>query len=341
MKNVLKSMLFVATGIIVAAGFAACSKDEVEPKHKTEELAGPKPAKVIISVYEGHLHGYAGFHENGKIDGSKILGASQQFVYTMQNGRWVADPQNPPYLYAMSYNKQQNTEAGVYHALDIKYYDAAGKLMNGEFIENGKSNHYQHFFVVKDQKAFADFDKKLDNPANHEFMRYDYVDPTPWNETIHSGKGRYNGLKDPLGFKGIVSFGYCRQTCNLDIMLMESRDKKSVRLKNLEFRNNKGELVKNHSQVADWTPAPEQLSNEKWYPVITLPVMVYMDRDELGEGDDEITLDMKESEVPVFYRRLINTLKSCFNKTYNEVLTELYYRLNGEPEPHSDKGFWF
>ncbi|GAB6976622.1 hypothetical protein [Prevotella falsenii] len=341
MKNVLKSMLFVAMGIIVAAGFTACSKDEVGPKDKTKKLVGPKPAKVVINVYEGHLHGYAGFHENGMYDGAKIFGAPQQFVFTMQNGKWVADAENPPYLYAMSYNKYQNTEAAVSHALDIKYYDAAGKLINGEFIENGKSDHYQHFFVVESQKAFPDFDKKLDNPGNHEFMRYDYVDPTPWNETIHSKKGHYNGLKDPLGFKGIMSFGYCRQTCNLNIMLMESHDKKNVRLKDLEFKDNNGNLVKSHLQVADWTPTQEQLSNEKWYPTITIPIMVYMDRDELGDGEEEITLDMKEEDVPAVYKRLINTLKSCFNKPYKEVLRELYYRLNGEPAPHNDSGFWF
>ena len=48
--------------------------------------------------------------------------------------------------------------------------------MNGKFIDNGQSEHYQHFFVVKDQKPFPDFDAKLDNPTNQEFMRYDYVD---------------------------------------------------------------------------------------------------------------------------------------------------------------------
>lgn len=341
MKKVFKSMLFVAMSLIVAGGFTACSEDEVKPTDKTKELIGPKPAKVVINVYEGHLHGYGVFHENKPYDGVKIMDKPQVFVFTMQNGKWVADAKNPPYLYAMSYNQMQNTEATVSHALDIKYYDEAGNLINGQFIENGKSDHYQHFFVVENQKAFPDFDKKLDNPANHEFMRYDYIDPTPWNETIHSEKARYNGLKDPLGFKGIASFGYCRQTCNLKIMLMESHNKKNVRLKDLEFRDNWGKPVEKYWKIPDWTPTPEQLKNEKWYPTITIPVMVYMDRSELGEGEANVTLDMKEDEVPAFFKRLINTLKFSFNMTYKEALTELYYRLNGEPAPHDNSGFWF
>ena len=59
MKKVFKSMLFVAMSLIVAVGLTACSEDEVKPKDKTKELVGPKPAKVVIHVYEGHLHGYA------------------------------------------------------------------------------------------------------------------------------------------------------------------------------------------------------------------------------------------------------------------------------------------
>ena len=341
MKKVFKSMLFVAMSLIVAVGLTACSEDEVKPKDKTKELVGPQPAKVVIHVYEGHLHGYAAFHETKMYDGVKYMDAPQVFVYTMQNGKWVPDPKNPPYLYAMSYNQMQNSEAAVSHALDIRYYDAAGNIMNGQFIDNGKSEHYQHFFVVKDQKPFPNFDARLDNPTNQEFMRYDYVDPTPWNKTIHSGEGQYNGLKDPLGFKGIMSFGYCRQTCNLNIMLMESHDKKTVNLKKLVFKDTWGKPVEKHSQVADWVPTPEQLKNEKWYPTITIPVMVYMDRAELGEGEDNVSLTMKESEVPASFRRLISTLKYCFNLTYKQALTELYYRLNGEPAPHDNSGYWF
>ena len=124
-------------------------------------------------------------------------------------------------------------------------------------------------------------------------------------------------------------------------MLMESHNKKNVRLKDLEFRDNWGKPVEKYSKIPDWTPTPEQLKNEKWYPTITIPVMVYMDRNELGEGEANVTLDMKEDEVPAFFKRLINTLKFSFNMTYKEALTELYYRLNGEPAPHDNSGFWF
>lgn len=338
----IRTYLKLALLCTVLSGFVGCSNnDDIVPENKNEKLAGPKPAKVVINVIEGHLHGYAAFHENKMYDGVKHMDAPQEFVYTLQDDKWVPDPKNPPYLYAMSYNQMQNSEAAVSIALDIKYYDAAGNLMNGKFIDNGQSEHYQHFFVVKDQKPFPNFDAKLDNPTNQEFMRYDYVDPTPWNETIHSGKAQYNGLKDPLGFKGILSFGYCRQTCNLNIMLMESHNKKTVNLKNLVFKDTWGEPIEAHSKVADWVPTSEQLKNNKWYPTINLPVMVYMDRAELGEGEDNVTLTMTENEVPTSFKRLVSTLKYAFNLTYKQALTELYYRLNGEPAPHDNSGYWF
>ena len=114
-------------------------------------------------------------------------------------------------------------------------------------------------------------------------------------------------------------------------MLMESHNKKTVNLKNLVFKDTWGEPVEARSKVADWVPTSEQLKNNKWYPTINLPVMVYMDRAELGEGEDNVTLTMTENEVPTSFKRLISTLKYAFNLTYKQALTELYYRLNGEP----------
>ena len=124
-------------------------------------------------------------------------------------------------------------------------------------------------------------------------------------------------------------------------MLMESHNKKTVNLKNLVFKDTWGEPVEARSKVADWVPTSEQLKNEKWYPTINLPVMVYMDRAELGEGEDNVTLTMTENEVPTSFKRLISTLKYAFNLTYKQALTELYYRLNGEPAPHDNSGYWF
>ena len=73
-------------------------------------------------------------------------------------------------------------------------------------------------------------------------------------------------------------------------------------MKELEFKNNSGDVVEKYSKIADWTPTPEQLKNEKWYPTITIPVMVYMDRAELGDGEENVTLEMKEDEVPTSYK---------------------------------------
>ena len=127
----IRTYLKLALLCTVLSVFVGCSNnDDIVPENKNEKLAGPKPAKVVINVIEGHLHGYAAFHENKMYDGVKHMDAPQEFVYTLQGDKWVPDPKNPPYLYAMSYNQMQNSEAAVSIALDIKYYDAAGNLMN-------------------------------------------------------------------------------------------------------------------------------------------------------------------------------------------------------------------
>lgn len=339
-KEIFKSMMLLAATAVLAGSMLACSgnkKDEPTPKPEVPQnkIEGVMPAKVVINVYEGHLHGYSGFHQNGTAEGTKFFGVPQQFEFSLQDGKWVAASGNPKALYAMSYNKAQNTAAAAYHAIDIKYYDKDGKLLNGEFIDGGKSAHYQHFFVIKNQKNLSLFDEAIDNAAGTDFMRYDYIDPTPWNKTIHSGLAQYGGRENPLGFKGMVSFGYSRQAFDLNIMLMEAKGTKESRLINMKFNDKP-------KSIADWRPSAEQLKNERWYPAIVIPVVVYLDRDELERCEDlwDITEKTTMAELSPGSQRIVNTLVEGLGITEKEAITELYYKMNGDTKPESGK-YWF
>ena len=73
----IRTYLKLALLCTVLSGFVGCSNnDDIVPENKNEKLAGPKPAKVVINVIEGHLHGYAAFHENKNVRWCEIHGRS-------------------------------------------------------------------------------------------------------------------------------------------------------------------------------------------------------------------------------------------------------------------------
>lgn len=333
-------------------GMAACSKDDPEmpdtPKGKTEEKAqvkGIMPAKVKIMVYNGHLHGYAGFHQNGKRQGTTFLGETQEFNYTMENGKWVADAKNPKYLYAYSYNMGQHSEMSNNYALDIKYFDKQGNDITAQMVANGNDARLQHFFVVTDQKAMEGFDKAIDNKRALDFMRYDYVDPAPFGGSMHEKTAKYNGHDNPLGFKGLLTFGYSRQTCMLHIKLMEARVKKDVKYLSMNFLTNSDiskKVTEHKREVANWVPTEQQLKEEAWYPTIELPVMVFMDWEENTGNIDEIDPMPAMEDLDPVDQRVIKTIMQALNKTYEEVVKEFYYLVWGEGDNEGGGlGYWF
>lgn len=356
-QNLIKSMMLLATMLLLAITFTACNseddlpkpkKDEVEnkdgaqKKDETKKIEGVMPAKVVIELYQGHLHGFPHFHQNALPDSCKYMGSPQKFIYNMVDGQWVADKSNPKNLYALSSNVYQNDLAACYYAITLTYFDKDGNNINGKFIEKGQDQKYQHFFVVKDLKALSDFDAALDNPKKHEFVRYDYVDPTPWNKTMHFDEAKSTGLENPLGFKGMLSFGYGRHTCTLNIMLMEAKNGKGKHTHKTVIKDSIYKYDKEYD-APDFTPTEEQLKNEAWYPTISIPVVVHIDRKELETDVDDWdkAKELPMAQLPASLQRSMKTLMSVFGISEKKAFNEFYFNEEGTRPNHDSSSFWF
>lgn len=49
------------------------------------------PAKAVIEIYNGHLHGPKHFHQNPTSSNVKYIGRNYKLTYTLENGKWVAE----------------------------------------------------------------------------------------------------------------------------------------------------------------------------------------------------------------------------------------------------------
>lgn len=302
------------------------------------------PASVEIRVIYGHLHGYTSFHENPPIEGTTFLSKNPTFKFTLKDNQWVPDKANPKYLYAFSSGKMFNTESSTPYAIDIHYFNEKGEDITEKMVADGKDKKLQHFFIPENIKPLKDFDKTIDNPNNNEIFRYDYIDPTPFGKTIKKDGAKYNGLKNPMGFKGYITFGYSRHTFNLAIKLMEAKNQKTSNQKELDFFYNDqiGKVEHNPQKIASWLPTSEQEKNDLWYPTINIPVMVYIDWCEEYVGDVKIDDGKlpKLEELSPKTQRLVKTIHDNLHIPYKEILENLHYRLYGDTDPESGS-YWF
>lgn len=354
MKNLFQYLYILAANMLVALALTACSSDDYlgvtngeEDKQLpevTQKLSGPMPASVEIRVIYGHLHGYTSFHENPPIEGTTFLSKNPTFKFTLKDNQWVPDKANPKYLYAFSSGKMFNTESSTPYAIDIHYFNEKGEDITEKMVADGKDKKLQHFFIPENIKPLKDFDKTIDNPNNNEIFRYDYIDPTPFGKTIKKDGAEYNGLKNPMGFKGYITFGYSRHTFNLAIKLMEAKNQKTSNQKELDFFYNDqiGKVEHSPQKIASWLPTSEQEKNDLWYPTINIPVMVYIDWCEEYVGDVKI----KDGKLPKLEelspktQRLVKTIHDNLHIPYKEILENLHYRLYGDTDPESGS-YWF
>lgn len=348
MKKTFNILLSLTIVVLTMVSFIACSSEmPVDNGKKAEDkhLSGPIPASVEVKIVYGHLHGYTGFHENARMAGTTFITPKPTFKFRLENNQWVADKNNPKYLYAFSSNSYFNTEGARAYALDIHYFDANGKDITAEMVANGKEDKLQHFFVPEDVKPLNDFDKNIDNPNNNDFFRYDYIDPTPFGKTMHDDNAKYNGLKNPMGFKGYMTFGYSRQTFKLAVKLMEAKGKKDITYKKVDFITNDhiNEHTHNYKQVASWTPTKEQKEDNLWYPTFYIPVMVYACWGEEYSGDVEMGEDGSLPKIETLEpktQRLIKTIQNNLGLSYKEIIENLYYQLKGDANPEAGT-YWF
>lgn len=283
------------------------------------------PAKAVIEIYNGHLHGPHAFHQNPTPKELKYIGRNYKLTYTLENGKWVADPQNGKSVNLMGSSQDHYVSAFVIH-----YYDKAGNEITSQIVNNGEDSHYQHFFMVDDIRPSYGGKKEATDVNSTEFFDYVYCDTDPWNKTNKFDGAKFTGQSNPIGHKGYFKFLRTHKQFNLEIRLMRARNSKLTNGKASSF----------------CAPTARQLKEEAWLPTIVVPMNIYMDSDE-RELDSKVydtdydklsdnAKDYSESNL-VSIRSLMDAFGITDIKT---AVLDFWWNFHGDSK-HSDAGFWF
>ena len=283
------------------------------------------PAKAVIEIYNGHLHGPHAFHQNPTPKELKYIGRNYKLTYTLENGKWVADPQNGKSVNLMGSSQDHYVSAFVIH-----YYDKAGNEITSQIVNNGEDSHYQHFFMVDDIRPSYGGKKETTDVNSTDFFKYVYCDTDPWNKTNKFDGAKFTGQSNPIGHKGYFKFLRTHKQFNLEIRLMRARNSK----------------LTNGEASPFCAPTARQLKEEAWLPTIVVPMNIYMDSDE-RELDSKVydtdydklsdnAKDYSESNL-VSIRSLMDAFGITDIKT---AVLDFWWNFHGDSK-HSDAGFWF
>ena len=283
------------------------------------------PAKAVIEIYNGHLHGPHAFHQNPTPKELKYIGRNYKLTYTLVNGKWVADPQNGKSVNLMGSSQDHYVSAFVIH-----YYDKAGNEITSQIVNNGEDSHYQHFFMVDDIRPSYGGKKEATDVNSTEFFDYVYCDTDPWNKTNKFDGAKFTGQSNPIGHKGYFKFLRTHKQFNLEIRLMRAHNSKLI----------------NGEASPFCAPTARQLKEEAWLPTIVVPMNIYMDSDE-RELDEKVydtdydklsdnAKDYSESNL-VSIRSLMDAFGITDIKT---AVLDFWWNFHGDSK-HSDAGFWF
>ena len=283
------------------------------------------PAKAVIEIYNGHLHGPHAFHQNPTPKELKYIGRNYKLTYTLVNGKWVADPQNGKSVNLMGSSQDHYVSAFVIH-----YYDKAGNEITSQIVNNGEDSHYQHFFMVDNIRPSYGGKKETTDVNSTDFFKYVYCDTDPWNKTNKFDGAKFTGQSNPIGHKGYFKFLRTHKQFNLEIRLMRARNSKLTNGKASSF----------------CAPTARQLKEEAWLPTIVVPMNIYMDSDEreldskVYDTDyDKLSNDAKDySESNL---SSIRSLMDAFGITdIKTAVLDFWWNFHGDSK-HSDAGFWF
>lgn len=120
---------WIAGAFILSAAVTSCTKDPQKPH---EEHNHDDPTKVEMLFIKGHYHG------------TKLHAHDTTKVVMRWDGKFI-DPKTNALL---STPPEVKMEKGYdIYKLEVNFYDAKGKLLNGEFIE--EASIHQFFFLPK------------------------------------------------------------------------------------------------------------------------------------------------------------------------------------------------
>lgn len=216
-RNLFKTV-WVALFAILMLGFTACNNDDdmpVDPVDPHSEKGHDEPVKVTLTFHKGHLHGTK-FHGESDKEGVKYFKATQEinFEYDDKGNLTMTDT---PIRFIQD----------AWYALEIKYYDKDGDLMNAEFATEKNAPVHQHFFLTKNAKKL---DTNTDFANADNILDYTYRDTNPVDKNIDED-GVVLRENDPIGLKGYFYVKEAYTQFDLNVLLVHI-------IKGTKFDNN-------------------------------------------------------------------------------------------------------
>ncbi len=281
--------------------------------------------KVVIKMYEGHLHGLKGFHYVSGPDGitNPFLRLEQELSFEYIQGKWCfkkgATNKFVFFKSKMFHNIPTDktsplTPAPVYGCW-IEYYNANGQLINGDFA---RANEYQMFFIPRKVEALngtslSNQDKTLPN-----LMNYVYRDTTPWDRSSKEG-ARFNSDEEAIGLKGFFDFPTLNRNFLMSIQLWKT----------------KGAKLSNGKVSPFYAPNPSLIQKGEKVLELNIPTYVILFEEDKNLDKDS-SLDALDQET----QKRLNHLLNLSHQSWGDFLTDMDNRVWGD-YGSENKGRWF
>lgn len=290
-----------------------------------EALNTTEVHKVVFFVGEGHFHGESFHYLQGPQDmKQKNLSMEQEMTATWQEGKWVLSGNVNKFVFfgAKKYSGANYPQPS--YGIWIKYYDKAGKLINEQFVEEGK---YQTFFRPTKLQSMTGKGKSDYKPE--EVFTYHYKDTNPAGKSVAKDKAADISKRNPIGLKGFLYTDKVDLQCTLNVELWSTPQGKKEGDK-LSLATVPSEHIQKTGKCVLRIPIPVYLPMEKGKIDILTP-----------DDEDEIVESYPENYNQEDKARADALLKAL-GVSFAELQKELYIRISGDRASESSGvGYWF
>ncbi|MDD7317436.1 MAG: hypothetical protein SOZ80_01965 [Prevotella sp.] len=319
----LKTVALVAIGMLLTVGLGSCANDPEEPNNEIHDKLHEDPVKMTVQLVECHLHSdwnkiqeQGGPHQNPESP-AKFMKKVQEVSYELDKDKgWIPSKGSQKGFFVIrsgDYRIENSFTPAPVYLVFINYYNAKGELINGEFMTNGQENIHQHFFTAENITRATSRALKLGDKV----MDYLYVDTDPWDKTVHGDHAKLIGKTNPIGFKGVVRFMQSNVKFDLRIRLYHG------------YKSKIDPKTKTFSPFDD--PAKVLIQRGTWDVNMSIPVVVYLDRETDLDGDNELVMNISDdtdlSTIPEDSldkegNRIVHQIMDAFGISWREALEE-------------------
>lgn len=291
---------------------------EVQPTGQMPGINTTEVRKIVLSMYEGHIHEPSSFHYVSGPEGfkNKSLKYEQDMTLEYRAGVWTVTSGEKFFVFNKGNAYGSVKIPAPVYGLWVNYYDASGDLINSQFAAKGK---YQAFFRPKSLKSFVDGSASEHKPS--DVVGYMYKDTNPWSTSSRDG-AHVVGETDPVGLKGFFYFNKENVRFALNLELWETPEGKLTEGKSAPFYEPSAHIKKTGKPVLS----------------VSIPCYVWLDRETLDEVDEDTTLE--SFTKPGDKQVLLNLAKLLGLENIDTILEDINLRIDGQ-RSGDEGGRWF